>query len=58
MDELIGMANGCNAEICGRKLTKVEKKGSVSYAKVVKDHCPKVDLSPYTGAPSTYWKLS
>jgi putative phage-type endonuclease len=58
LSELIQIAKERNAIIHGRKLTKVERAGSVSYAKVVKDHCPQVDLGPYTGKPSEYWKLS
>lgn len=56
--ELVSMSKERNAIIHGRRLTKVERKGSISYAKVVKDHCPNVDLSAYTGEPSEYWKLS
>lgn len=47
-----------NATFAGRKLTKVIRSGSVSYAKVVKEHLPNLDLTPYTGKPSEYWKLS
>ena len=57
-DELVKLAKGRNALVWGRKLTQVERKGSISYAKVVKDHCPNVDLSTYTGKPSKYWRLS
>lgn len=56
--ELVAMAKERDAVICGKKLTKVEKQGSVSYSKVVKDHCPKVDLEKYRGNPSSYWRLS
>lgn len=47
-----------DALIHGRKLTKVTREGSVSYAKLVKDKLPDVDLTPYTGKPSEYWKLT
>ncbi len=40
------------------KITKVNKKGSVSYAKAIKDLAPDVDLSKYEGKPSSYWKIS
>jgi putative phage-type endonuclease len=53
LSQLIDTAKGKDATICGRKLTNVERKGSISYAKVVN-----VDLAPYTGKPTTYWKLS
>ena len=52
------MADGRDSLIWGRKLTKVEKAGSVSYAKVVKEKLPDIDLTPWTGRPSQYWKLS
>ena len=54
---LIHMAGEQNAEVCGRKLSKVEKAGSVSYAKVVKDHLPDVDLEPYRGKPQVSWRF-
>lgn len=34
---------------------KQERSGTVSYASIVKDHLPDLDLSPYTGEPSTVW---
>ncbi len=56
--ELVDRAGNKNSTIWGRKLTKVEKAGSVAYARVVKDHCAGVDLEPYRGAKSEYWKLT
>lgn len=58
MDELISMTNDKNALINGRKLTKVIREGSISYAKVVKDNCPDVDLEPYRGKQSESWRLT
>lgn len=58
MDELVSLAGERDALVCGRKLTKVEKAGSVAYAKVVKDHCKGIDLEPYRGKPSVSWRLS
>lgn len=52
------MAGGKDAMVAGRKVTLVSREGSVSYAKVVKDHAPGVDLEPYRGKPSSYWKVS
>ncbi len=54
---LIQMAGDQNADVCGRKLTRVEKAGAVSYAKVVKDHAPDVDLEPYRGKASVSWRF-
>jgi putative phage-type endonuclease len=56
--ELVAMARNQDADIFGRKLTRVERAGSVGYAKVVKDHLPDLDLSPYTGKPTQYWRLT
>ena len=39
-------------EVDGHTVTLSTRAGSVSYAKVVKDHCPNVDLEPYRGKPS------
>lgn len=58
LEKLVEIAGGKNASFGGRKLTHVERAGSVAYAKVVKEHLPKLDLEPYRGEPSAYWKLS
>ena len=58
LDEMVRMSDGRNALIDGHKLTKVDKKGSVSYAKVVKEHLPKLDLEPYRGKASTSWRFT
>ena len=55
--ELAEMA-GQDAEINGRNLTLVLRKGSVQYAKALKHFAPDADLSGFTGEPSSYWKLS
>jgi hypothetical protein len=56
--ELVALAGGRDAVIAGRKLTKVEKAGAVSYAKVVKEKLPDLDLKPWTGKPTEYWKVT
>lgn len=56
--ELVQMAGEKDSEICGRKLTQVEKAGSVSYAKALKKYAPDADLEPFRGKPTKYWKLS
>lgn len=55
--EIVELTGGKNALIYGHKVTKVEKAGSVSYAKVVKEHLPDLDLDPYKGKPSEYWRI-
>ena len=56
--ELERITGGEPAQIGTRKLTKVSRKGAVSYATVVKEHLPELDLEPYRSADSEYWKLS
>lgn len=56
--ELVEMGKGRDATIAGRKLTRVEKAGSVSYAKVVKEKLPDLDLTPWTGKATEYWKIT
>lgn len=56
--EIVELTGGKNALIYGHKVTKVEKDGSVSYAKVVKQHLPDLDLGPFKGKPSEYWKIT
>lgn len=53
--ELVALAGEKDATICGRKLTKVEKAGSVSYAAAIKELAPKADLEKWRGKPSSYW---
>jgi len=58
LDKLVDAAGGKDSEVCGRKLTKVERAGSVSYARIVKEHLPEIDLEEYRGKSSSYWRLS
>jgi|TARA_R100000479_G_scaffold176487_1_gene131309 putative phage-type endonuclease len=57
LKSMVDMAGGKNALFAGRKLSLTTREGSVSYAKVVKDHCKDVDLEPYRGKPSSYWGI-
>lgn len=56
--ELAELAGDKDADIGGRKLTKVVRKGSVSYARAIKDLAPDADLEKYRGKESTYWRLT
>lgn len=56
--ELVAMASDKNADVWGRKLTKVERAGSVAWAKLAKEHAPDVDPEPYRGKASEFWKLT
>lgn len=58
MADLIKMSKGRNADVCGHLLTKVERAGSVSYAKALKKYAPDADLEPFRGKPTEFWKLS
>jgi len=56
LSELIAMSKERDAIIHGRKLTRVERKGSVQYKKI--PELEGVDLDQYRGKPTQYWKLS
>ena len=55
---LIQLADGKDALVHGRKLTLVEREGSVSYAKALKELAPGADLSKWKGKPTSYWRMS
>ncbi len=55
LENLVALARHRDATIGDRKLTRIERAGSVSYAKIVKEHLSGLDLDPYRGKPSEYW---
>lgn len=57
MDELVLMAGNGNAEVCGRKLTRVDRAGSISYAKALAELAPGANLEKWRGKPSSSWRL-
>jgi putative phage-type endonuclease len=57
LDILVFEAAGEDAVICGRKLTLVQRAGSVSYAKAIKELAPNADLEKWRGEPTSYWTL-
>jgi len=57
LDRLVIMSGGKNADVAGRNLTLVKRKGSVSYAKAIKELMPDADLEPYRGKASESWQL-
>jgi len=57
-EAIVALAGGRNAFIAGRKVTKVEKAGSVSYAKALAKYAPDADLDPFRGKPSTSWRIT
>lgn len=57
--EIVAMAGGDkDALVAGRKLTKVTREGAVSYSKIVKAKLPDLELAPWRGKETSYWKLS
>lgn len=54
---MVEMSKGRNALFGGRKLTKTERKGSVSYAAAIKVLAPGANLEPWRGKPSSFWGL-
>lgn len=55
--EMVRQAGDRDASFAGRKLTKIVKQGSVSYAKALAKYAPNADLEPFRGKPSSYWLL-
>jgi len=55
LDKIVLGAGGEPCYIAGHTLTRVDREGSISYSKVVKEHIPHVDLEPYRGKPTSYW---
>jgi hypothetical protein len=58
LDSMVSLAGGKDALFAGRKLTFEEREGAVSYAAVVKKHLPDLDLAPFKGKSSRFWRLS
>ena len=58
LEQIVKDCNEKDSDINGHKLTKVVKKGAVSYAKAVKELLPDADLTAYMGEQSEYWRLS
>jgi len=57
LKEITSLAGESNAIFSGRKLTKVQKAGSISYAKAIKAIAPDADLEPYRGKPQSFWQI-
>ena len=58
LEEIVMECDEKDSVINGHKLTKVIRTGSISYAKAIKELLPNADLTPYTGKPTEFWKLS
>lgn len=57
-DALILATDNKGGQIGDIKISLVERKGSVSYAKAIKDLAPDADLEEYRGKSSEFWKIS
>lgn len=61
IEELVKISGGKNADINGRKLTKVVRKGNVKYQDLLKEICPEMDeseLDKWRGKSNESWRLS
>ena len=56
LQELVEIAGGENADYGGRKLTRVDRVGSVNYSKI--PELKGLDLNQYRGDGTSYWRLS
>lgn len=56
--QLIDIAGPEGGNVGAFKITKVTRKGSVNYSKIVKDNLPDLDVEPYRGKDSEYWKVT
>lgn len=52
---LIDATGGNGGKVGDLNVTKAERKGSIAYAKAVKELLPDADLEQYRGKPSSYW---
>lgn len=54
-EELVKLANGNKTVVGDLLVYPIEKQGSISYSKVVKELLPDTDLEKYRGKPSLSW---
>jgi len=54
---MVEMSGGKDASIAGRNLTLVKRKGSISYAKAIKELAPDADLEKWRGKASESWQV-
>ena len=55
--DMVRIAGDKNAVFAGRNLTKVDRAGSISYAKAIKELLPDADLEKWRGKPSFSWQV-
>lgn len=54
---IVVLAKEQDSLVCGHNLTKVQKEGSISYAKAIKELLPDADLEKWRSKPTEYWVL-
>jgi putative phage-type endonuclease len=60
LQAIAALGKGKNALVAGRKVTKTEREGAVSWAKLVKAKLPdltEADKDAYRGKPSLFWQI-
>lgn len=57
-EALIAATNNEGGKIGDLTITRVQKKGAVSYQKALKELAPNADLEVYRGKDSEYWRIS
>lgn len=57
LETMVEMSKGRNAIFAGRKLTRTERKGSISYGAAIKVLAPNANLEPWRGKASSSWGL-
>lgn len=55
--ELVYLAGGNKTNISGLLVYPIERKGSISYSKIVKEKLPELDLEQYRGKASESWGI-
>ena len=55
---LIDLVGEDGGHIGNYNITKVTRKGSVNYSKIIKENLPDFDVEPYRGKVSTSWRIS
>lgn len=54
---IVSLAKEQDSLVCGHNLTKVQKEGSISYAKAIKELLPDANLEKWRSKPTEYWVL-
>lgn len=57
LEELLAITNHENYKCDSGQLFKTERAGNISYANIVKEHLPDLDLTPYRGNPTVSWGI-